>query len=247
MLKKISQKMEDAEINNYLDLCNLELKELPEIPNTLNSIIYLFINDNLLNNVCFNQFDNLRVIDISDNPIEIIDNLPNLLEELLCNNCKLKQICPNKSVKKLHCQDNLLCEISYYDCLEDLRCDNNKISYLQSLPQLKKISCTANPIEKIDLQQNLIVLDCSNTLLSGSIDFAPHLRNLICTNTQISDVSNLNEIFEIEFYDSNINELPYLPKLKSIIFNNTNIQISSQYKIKKYLEYTGKLDIVFEL
>jgi Leucine-rich repeat (LRR) protein len=212
----------------------------------LNGIIYLFINDNLLRYVNYNQFNNLRVIDISDNPIEEIDNLPNLLEELVCNNCKLKLICPNKSVKKLHCQDNLMEEISYYECLEDLRCDNNKISYLQSLPQLKKISCTANPIEKIDLQKNLVVLDCSDTPLSGSIDFAPLLRNLICTNTKISDISNLKEIFEIEFYDSDIQELPYLPKLKSIIFGNTNIKISPQYKIKKYLEYTGKIDIVFE-
>jgi hypothetical protein len=248
MLSKISKKIEEAEKDNYLDLCNFELKELPEIPDTINKINYLFINDNLLTTVNFTIFQNLTVIDMSDNPIEIIDNLPDTIEELVCNNCKLTYICENKSLKKLHCQNNLLENISHYESLEDLRCDENKISCINSYPKLKKISCTNNPVSKIHMQEKLIVLDCSNTQMSGKIDFAPLLRNLICLESKISDVSNLSNIFEIEFDNSNISELPFLPSLKSVIFtnSNSNMRISPEYKIKKFLECYGKIDIVFE-
>lgn len=246
MLQKIIEQFDKAEKENYLDLSNIKLKELPEIPNTLNDIIYLFINDNLISNINFSNFLNLKVIDISDNCIETINFLPENLEELVCNNCKLVNICQNSNIERLHCQDNYLENLNYYEKLVDLRCDNNKIKHIQSLPNLKKLSCTNNPIEKIDIQQNLKVLDCSYSNIEGSINFAPVLHSLICHKTKINDVSNLSNIFEIEFFDSHIECLPFLPKLKSIILGNKNILISPDYKIKKYLEYDGKIDIVFE-
>lgn len=246
MLQIITERFEKAEKENYLDLSNLGLKELPEIPETLNNIIYLFINDNLISNIDISRFLTLQVIDISDNNISSIEFLPQNLEELVCNNCKLINICLNSNLKRLHCQDNFLETFSHYENLVDLRCDNNKIKHIPSFPNLIKLSCTNNPIEKIDIQQNLKVLDCSYSNIEGAINFAPVLHSLICHKTKINDVSNLSNIFEIEFYDSCIECLPFLPKLKSIILGNKNIKISPEYKIEKYLEYDGKIDIVFK-
>jgi hypothetical protein len=242
--------------NKYLDLSNLNLDELlfSDISlflikqNEISGIIYLFINDNKLNNINLdiNIFLNLKVIDISDNPdLKEINYLPPNLEELVCNNCQLTKICSHDKIKKIHCMDNKIKILGIFPSLEDLKCDNNNLELIPSMLKLKKLTCTNNPLIKLDFQPNLLVLDCSLTQLEGKITFAPMITNLICHNTKISDISDLNEIYEIEFYDSNIDCLPYLPRLKSIIFNNKNLQLSPNYKIKNFLEYGGKIDIVF--
>lgn len=260
----IIKKFEEAQKNKYLDLSNLDLDEMiffeknKQIGCTffeqdekfnLCDIIYLFINDNKLKNINLNlnTFIKLKVIDISDNcNLEEINYLPPNLEELVCNNCQLIKICGHNTIKKIHCMDNKISQLNSYPLLEDLKCDNNKIEFIPSMLKLKRLSHTNNPIVKIDYQPNLQFLDCSLTPLEGKITFAPMITNLICHDTKISDISELNEVSEIEFYDSEIQYLPFLPRLRSIIFNNKNLKLSPNYKIKKFLEYGDKIDIVFE-
>jgi hypothetical protein len=260
----VIKKFEEAEKNKYLDLSNLDLDEIiffeeneqigcsflkQDEQFNLSDIIYFFINDNKLNNINlnFNTFAKLKVIDISDNcNLEEINYLPPNLEELVCNNCQLIKICSHGTITKIHCMDNKLSQLNSYPLLEDLKCDNNKIEFIPSMLKLKRLTCANNLIVKIDYQPNLQILDCSLTPLEGKITFAPMITNLICHDTKISDISELNEVVEVEFYDSEIQYLPFLPRLKSIIFNNKNIKLSSNYRIKKFLEYGNKIDIVFE-
>jgi hypothetical protein len=268
---KVIKKFEEVNENKYLDLSNLDLDEIIfsdennkiecfirkqdeqfnlSLQNNFYDIIYLFINDNKLNNINlnFNIFAKLKVIDISDNNnLEEINYLPPNLEELVCNNCQLVKICSHDTIKKIHCMDNKISQLNNYPLLEDLKCDNNKLDFIPSMLKLKRLTCANNiTLFKIDYQPNLQILDCSLTALEGKITFAPMITNLICHDTKISDVSELNEVAEIEFYDSEIRYLPFLPRLKSIIFNDKNIKLSPNYKIKKFLEYGNKIDIVFE-
>jgi hypothetical protein len=270
MDKNIKKKFEEAIKKKYLDLSNLDIDEITffDTNNNIECMIkanneknnfllqknllkldYLFINDNKLNyiNLNFNIFTNLKVIDISDNcNLKEINFLPPNLEELVCNNCQLIKICSHDKITKIHCMDNQIILLGNFPNILDLKCDNNKIEFIPSMLKLKRLTCANNPLIKIDYLPNLLTLDCSLTQLTGKITFAPMITDLICHDTKISDISELNEIFEIEFYDSQIEYLPYLPRLKSIIFNNKDLKLSPNYKIKKLLEYGGKIDIVFE-
>jgi hypothetical protein len=264
----IKKKIDEIKENNYFDFSDLEIEFLnfdiyennimtisinnvKYKCNLTNSddLYYLFINDNKIKHLNINfdlsLFSKLKVLDISDNPIEEILSLPQFLEELVCNNCSLKYICGHSKLKKLHIMDNKICDINEYPCLLDLKCDNNNIEYINFFPKLKFLCCANNPIKKIDLIPNLKMIDCSITLLEGEINFAPLLTHLICNKTKISDISQLSEIEGIEFIDSNIKCLPYFSRLKSIIFSDKDIKLSPKYKILKFLEYGGNFDIVF--
>ena len=63
-IKTIEKQIKDAEINNYLDFSDMQLKELPIIPSHLNNIVYLFLNDNKLTNINISNFSDLKVFDI---------------------------------------------------------------------------------------------------------------------------------------------------------------------------------------
>jgi Leucine-rich repeat (LRR) protein len=247
MSDKIQEKIKEAEIDNYLDLSNLELDTVPFLPeNIVENIIFLFINDNALKNIDLTSFKNLQVLDMSDNLIDEIIFLPSTLEELVCNNCCLKKICYHPTIKRIHCNNNNLSHIEPYPQITNLQCGNNKLESIPSLPKIMYLICHENPIKQIGNCPNLIDLDCETTLLEGKITFAPMLRYLMCCNTKISDIFDLQELKEIEFYNCNITKLPYLPKLKSIIINNTNINLSAEYKIIKIFNMGSKFNIIFE-
>jgi len=113
-MEEIQKRFAYAHLNNYLDLSNLELFDLPKIPDELYNIKYLFINDNKLTNIDLKPFADLQVIDVSNNPIRTIDIIPDNLEELVCNCCELEHIIFHKNLKKLHCSSNLLENIEEY-------------------------------------------------------------------------------------------------------------------------------------
>jgi Leucine-rich repeat (LRR) protein len=244
----IEKKIKGAEEENYLDFSNLDLSIIPILPQNLENIDYLFLNDNKFNKIEFdlNFFKKLTVLDLSDNPIEEILCLPPNLIELVCNNCEIKNICFHPTIKKIHCMNNKLLSLEEYPLLEDLQCGNNKLNYIPSLINLKFLSCFENPIQNFNHLPNLKVLNCANTLFEGKINFAPSITHLACDNTKISDISNLDNLAELEMNNTDIKELPYLTELKSISINTMNINLSPNYKIKNIFNLGDKINIIFE-
>jgi Leucine-rich repeat (LRR) protein len=242
------QKIKDADEENYLDLSNLDLDIIPSIPQTLENIDYLFLNNNKFKkiNIDFIIFKNLTVLDMSDNPIDEILSLPQNLIELVCNNCEIKNICYHPTIKKIHCMNNKLTFLEEYPLLEDLQCSNNKLISIPKLLNLKSLSCSENPTKIINHLPTLKVLNCANTLIEGKINFAPLITHLLCNNTKISDVSELSSLSEIEMNNTEIKELPYLTELKSLIINSMKINLSPQYKIKNLFNLGDKINIIFE-
>lgn len=242
----VELKIKEAIETNYLDLSYLNLIELPEIQESLKNIEYLFINNNNIKTLKISFFQNITVIDLSDNPITEINYLPPNLIELVCNNCKIENMCPHNSIKKIHCINNNLTEIQNYSNLIDLQCGENNLKTIPSLLKLEYLSCYDNPIIKINFLPILKTLNCDNTLLENIIDFAPSLKYLSCCNTKILDISNLKDLNEIELIDSKINTIPFISELKSIIINNMNINISPKYKIKNLFNTGNKINIYME-
>lgn len=249
-LTKFSKMINDSKEFDYIDLNDFGVNKIPisfiSKRININNIVFLFAGDNNITNLTdLNKIPNLRVLDISDNPIKEIDHLPNKLEELVCRNCQITKICSHEKIKKIHCYGNKLVSLEKYPKLVDLKCDHNNLLSIQTYPSLKHLSCSNNPTTKIKYQPQLIFMDCTDTKMK-SLEEIPLLKYLICQNTQLTDVSFLDNLERLEFAGSQIKSLPYLPKLKNIILDDMNLMISPNYKIISLVKYNKKSDIVFE-
>ena len=221
---EIDKRIAKLKINGYLDLSDLLLTEIPVLSPELYDVKYLFLNDNRLEKIDVSLFTKLLVLDVSNNPIETIDFLPENLEELVCKSCKIKHIVSHKKLKILQCPDNLLENLEEYTNLVDLQCERNKIKIINSYTCLEELVCHNNPLNEIKYQPNLKHIDCFKTNLS-TID--------------------ADKLETIHFAYTQIKKLPYIKTLKNIVFNNGNIELSTDYKLKSYVEYDGNIDILF--
>ena len=76
--------------NEFLDLSNLNLESLPELPKFIK---ILKCNNNKLTKLPDKMPDSLQTIDCSNNQItKLPDKMPNSLQKLYCNGNKLKEL-----------------------------------------------------------------------------------------------------------------------------------------------------------
>lgn len=248
-------RIEESKINDYmlLDLSNLELTDIPDFRsnknyNNLKNIKYLFINDNKITSLSDNlkQFINLDVLDISSNNLISINYIPLSLTELSCHNNKLIEITSSDSLKKLDCSFNELKKLNDYKNLVDLLCYNNNLSNINTFSKINRIVCKNNPLININTQPILTYLDCSTTNLTN-INNMPYIKHLLCNETNITDISKLISLELLELVDSKIEKIIFLPKLKQILYKNTqNILISPKYKINDHIIEREYCSIIFD-
>ena len=222
---EINERIAKLKVNGYLDLSNLSLTQIPVLSEELYGVKYLFLNDNKLEKIDVSLFTNLLVLDVSNNPIETIDALPENLEELTCKSCKMKHIVSHKNLKILQCSDNLLENLEEYTSLVNLECENNKIKIINSYTCLEELVCHNNPLNEIKYQVNLKHLDCANTNIS---------------------TINADKLETIHFANTKIKKFPYIKTLKCAVFNDENIELGEEYKLKSFVEYEGNIDILFD-
>jgi Leucine-rich repeat (LRR) protein len=168
----------------------------------------LFLNNNKITKLNLEKFTNLIILDISNNPLSELTNIPDTLEELVCHDCQIKILPPAKNIKRLICFNNKLSNIPYYDTIETIDCSDNKILSIDNVyPQLKTLVCCNNPIVNICLQPNLETLDCVSVDID-SIIFFPKLKNLSISNTnnillpdtyKITSCIQTDNIIDIQF------------------------------------------------
>jgi Leucine-rich repeat (LRR) protein len=240
----INYRIEESKNNDYtcLDLSNLELTYIPDFKHDKNydklkNIKYLFINNNKIGKISdnINQFPNLEVLDISSNNLLSIDIMPLKLLELTCHNNKLTEICSSNTLTKLDCSFNEILKLNNYNNLFDLLCNNNKLININTFSKINRIICKNNPIINISSQPLVTYLDCSATNLT-KINNMANIKHFLCNETNISDVSNLLSVETLEIINSKVEKLHFLPKLKQILYINTqNILINSKYKISEEL------------
>lgn len=116
-----------------------------------------------------NLFKNLRVLNISDNKLIIVDKIPDTVEEISCENnnlvelnflnpgllrlnCsgnKIKSITHN-NIKTLYCSDNCIRDINCIN-IKNLHCENNSMVSIPSLPQLEYLNCSNNKLLKLPI------------------------------------------------------------------------------------------------
>jgi Leucine-rich repeat (LRR) protein len=236
-LDTLDLRLKEFEKENYqfLDLSNLGIDNLPNLDKKLCSKVkYLFLNNN--NFTIFPNLDifiNINVLDIAHNKIKVIDNIPNILNELVCSNNLLEKINIPNNLKILICSNNKLKNIRSSN-LEILNCEYNFITEINNQPNLKKLLCQKNNIIKLENMNNLEYLDVSYNSKIEKIINMPKLKDLLANSIPNLFLGDLNNLEYLEIYDSFIENLYYLPKLKDLhCYINSIKNMSSEYKINK--------------
>ena len=227
------------ESNETLDLQSLSLTKMIILPKYIyKSLKNLFIGNNNLTMIPnLSEFNNLEILDINNNKIKIINDIPKTLIELCCRNNEIETININNNsvLERLDCNKNKLKKIMnvFNNCknLKHVDCNNNMIDEKIYHNGIEQLFCYDNKIKEICDFPNLIYLDCKNNPLS-KINNLNKLEHIVCSNTLLLSLDNLINIKTIECFQTKISEIPYLPNLYEILCDNGQIKkISSLYKI----------------
>ena len=143
--------------NKTLDLSNIGLKKIPN--NIPNDVMFLFLGNNKISNLDqIKDLKNLKVLDLSYNKLNNLENIPDSYE-ISCRNNNLTNINDLKKCKrlnKLDCSHNKIDNIPLIENLKILDCSNNLIYKLPFLPSINKIITERNNLEYINTYSNLI-------------------------------------------------------------------------------------------
>lgn len=169
-LERIKQCIDSK--STELDLCYLELKELPaNLP------------PNLLNLMCGHNFIK-----------ELPTNLPESLTYLYCGNNEIKKLpakLPN-SLYYFNCSNNQINELPKLpESLQQLNCSYNKIKKLPvKLPSLTYLNCSNNQITKLqNLPSSLEILLFENNYIDElDISMLNSLKELYFRNNSIKEL-----------------------------------------------------------
>lgn len=188
-------------------------------------------------------FISLLTLDISCNQLTSLPKLPTSLEELIINdNCitELRIDLPN--LLRFNGDNNLLSSIKYPKTLERLHLKNNPISHIPQLENLYFLDISTTKINTLYPCKNLKYLDISYTHINvlPSMD---SLEALICIDSDLADITKLQNLYSLDMVRSKINCVPYFKNLSKISYEEENkIRLSKYYRIK--YSKKSKLNII---
>lgn len=223
--------------DGYVDLRFRELNEIPELPE---DIIFLDISNNKIKNIGnLRKYRKLRTVNISYNKLTKLEDV--YLEELNCSFNKISKI-QNCRIKRL--------DISYNYLGNTLQLSYTKILYVNNNPylecilsnSLEELVCNNCSIHEI-IAPKIKILDCSNNKIKKLQ--LKKIRELDCENNSIMNFENMNDILFLNCSANNIKSLDYYSKLKSLIMNSET-SIDEEYHdkiidVEKY--YNKNLDV----
>ena len=143
MKKDVIKYLEKKEFNiTELNLSNYKLKEIPDL----------------------SKFINLEILNLSNNEITDLTNIPTTIHTLIVTNNRIEQIINIPlNIKVLHIDKNLLKELDISNTnIEKLYCDKNILTSIKYSINLELLVCSHNKIINLDnLPNTLIDCDCS--------------------------------------------------------------------------------------
>jgi Leucine-rich repeat (LRR) protein len=186
----------------YLDISDIRLIEIPSI---------------------VKKFVNLKVLNLNNNNVSYINNLPDSIILLYCehNNIQFLNKLPN-SLLVIHCCRNRINNITNLpQHIENIHCSNNVINSLHSLPNsMHTLHCSNNSMETLELPNSLVRLSCSNNNLT-KLDFT---QNLEYVDISINNIKRLDyfpdSITDFYYYKNNFDE-----NIKQIMGNGVSTTI----------------------
>lgn len=215
-------------------------------------ILHLFMSYSKIHTLPdISEMTSLETLDISNNEVTIIPNLPPSITEVIANNNKLSYFtncAPN--LLRLDLSNNQLTKLGKYDNLYKLYIRNNKLHSLYCVyPRLKELICCKNPISQLPDMPQLVYLECSDTSVHQIFDYM-NLKYIIANKSTLSKIDRVPRLETLEIIDSNITNLNYFPSLESILISaNSKIHVSHEYRIISFSESTASdvYNIIFKI
>ena len=173
-----------------LDLSNIDLIELPDIP------------------------PNVRCLILSHNDIKSINNLPEGLEEFVCENSPLEEITLPSSLKKLTLVHNSVntIDVSHTRC-SSIVISRNELEYISEIPkECSYLDLSYNKLSNVpSLGDKLTYLDISNNNIQELPQLPNSILNLNVSDNKIDTLINLPD--NMSSFNCNNNLLQTLPDL----------------------------------
>jgi len=239
-------------VNKCQDITLLECANNNIIPlfksnfHSTNNIRYLFISDSKLTDMPdLTHFHNLEVLDVCNNDISHLHNMPSTLIELSCRHNNLQNITGiPKNIQRLDVCFNKITTIHPATKLKLLRCSHNLLQSVVGFPELTELSCNDNHIKVISDCPKLRTINCSNNKIERMTHFTV-LENLYCENNDMNDLGYLPSLRSLHIYDNkNFNYLTYFDNLTELLCDDT-LSISKKYRILNMQNM--KAYVLFEL
>ena len=237
----------------------LNYNNISEINNIPFSCEKLSINNNKINKINFNQFDNknlqLKFFDVSFNKLISLNGFNNFI-----NLCEL-----NLSNNFLN--DDELKNLSKLNLLKNLNLSNNNLKsneickLISNLNSIEKINLNNNNIEYLNFNnkcENLLQLEIDNNKINKIIFNKESLINLIylsLNSNKISEINSINNLFNLEYFSIieneliqlNINNLNNLKLLQAKNNLLNNFLLSNNLKLIQYIEISYNNLISFKI
>ena len=231
------------------------ISTLPELPASLEQ---LGLDNNEFTSMPTNLPEGLKALDVGDNKIPVIDNLPSGLEtfncssqkitdgdfeftaklpeglrSFLCYDCGLEELPELPStLKTLNCYGNQLTKLPELPAsLTWLVCSENQLTALPELPaNLNYLSCSKNQLTALpELPASLNTLDCAGNQLTELPELPANLDDLDCSNNRLTSIA-LNPAAEYWHINVSGNSLPDYDAVigKDIEWNEENFVFGEQ-------------------
>jgi Leucine-rich repeat (LRR) protein len=174
------------DIIKYLEKKDKNIKELK------------LVGYNLMEIPNLSKFTNLETLNLSNNKIKFLLNIPSTVKTLIIKNNKIEKILYiSENLKILNISRNLLTELDLINTnIEELICIENKISSISYPYLLKKLNISHNKLKNLHgLPSTLIMLDCSFNKIKY-IDSLPNSLEyfeISCNKLSIIDKNNLSD------------------------------------------------------
>lgn len=224
--KRIKQFIKNND--SFLDLSNLELKNIPEFDNIQN-IERLNLSDNYITKIeNVDDLKYLRELNLSNNNIEEINNISKLTQLTTLN-------LTNNQIKKIY---------GLEDCLnlKNLYLGSNKIDKIEGLDKLYKLlrlHLYGNNISKLENLNNLkeleeLFLGGNNIIKIENIDKLLRLNTLNIYENKIEvieNLENLENLRELVIHDNPLRKIDGLRKLTnltSLLMGRNNLESISE-------------------
>ena len=227
-----------------LDLSNLSLTELPQIPNGIKS---LFLDNNLLVTLPdLDHLKNLEIMDCTCNRLITFGKLPISLSELMCRNNKLIRLPVLNQLEKLDVSHNQLKQIPKMIKLKILVCNDCGLRELPMLPELRKLTCNNNKITRLESYHQLTDLVCVKNRLT-KIPVMSKLQELVCDENKVRIIPNLESLQFLSCIHNPLDKLTHhLRHLKELTCDFRSVKLDRKYKLIKATRSSKFMKFIFE-
>lgn len=228
----------------YLDLSQMSnncvnlLFSHKKINDIADKLEHLFINDcNISYLPNLTKFNKLQTLDLSNNNLLKLPELPKSLEELIVKNNNLTKISNDlPNLIRLDCDNNSITELNISNKIERLHLNKNPLTKIPSeLFHIYFLNISGTNISSLTNANYPLLreLNISNTQILSLPKF-DNLKHLICNNSKLESIDHLTQLDELDMLGSKLERIPFFPQMEKLVVDHNKksiIKLSEKYNI----------------